>query len=1475
VRSTDAGGLFFEKVFTITVTNANETPTDIALSNNTAPENQAVGTTIGTLSTTDPDAGDTFTYTLVAGTGSTDNASFQVVGNQLQNAVNLNFEAQSVYSVRIRTTDAGGLFFEKVFTIIITDANDAPTALALSPQSINENMPVGSTVGTFTTTDQEAQTYTYTLVAGAGSTDNASFTISGNQLQTAAIFNFEVKSSYDIRVRTTDNGTPNLFFEQTFTITVNNVNEAPTDVNLSATSIAENQTAGSVVGTLSSVDQDTGDTFTYTLVAGAGSTDNASFQIVGNQLQIVAPFDFETKNSYAIRIRTTDAGGLFFEKQFTITVTNVNEVPTDIALSANTINENNAINAVIGTLSTTDPDSPDSFTYTLVAGAGSTDNASFNILGNSLRASIAFNFEAKSSYDIRIRTTDAGGLFYEEAFTITIINVNEAPTAATDALNYLSNTEVRVDGHAGTANAVAFTTTLVNPIDNDSDPDSIASGFGTISIIPVTGGTTPNNGVYDIAADGTMRYTPPAGFTGTDPVPYQLTDGTNTVAGTINFTMTGTLRVWYVRNNDATVDGTVTRDGTSSYPFNTLVGAQNASGVNDTIFVHVGDGGTTGQNAGFVMKNGQKLHGHGVGLTFDPDGAGVITPVSLIAASSQPQIGNGAGSGVTATNFTGLEVRGLNIGATGDAINLTVNGASTGGITIDTNTIRSAGTEGIDISHTSTGSTTVSLHDNTITSTGNAININKTAGTLTITAFDDNLISGNSGAGGITITGAAFDSNTGAAGFQTVSGGVTAIGVSGNPVGTSGMILTNVTGDLSFTDLDIYAGNGTGLFASAVGNFNAGAGTGFQLAASGNNGVIESVNGAAVDLSATAGNLLPANIVLTSINSLNSTGVGVSLANVSGTFTVSGAGSAITNATGTDIAISGGSANVTYPGTITDDLGSLVTVANATGGTKIFSGAITDGDDGDGSGISLTSNTGATIRFNGGLVLSTAANAAFTATGGGTVEVCDEAVCNGAATGSLINKITTTTGTALNVANTNIGANDLEFRSITAGTAASGPATAIILNTTGAVGGLWVKGTGAAGTGGTIRKAGTGVSLTSTRDVSLAYLQMNDFTDWAIRGSSVVNFTLANTVINGTNGDNDATDDGAIRFTELTGSASITACTISGGWEDNMAVVNTTGTLNRLTVTSTTFGANSTTFGNDALFVEAQNTAVMNVTVTNSFFTSTRGDHFQFNVTGTPTADLVFTGNTITNNHPATVSGGGGIRIVSGAGSPTVTFTIGGAAGLANTMRDSYGAAIGVTKGAGGGTFTGTIDNNVIGVAGVVDSGSRDGSGISLIMAETGRLDVAVTNNDIYQFNNYGIFLQTGGTAVIGTGDLKAVVTGNLIANPGSTAGFPVNGIHLNGGTLPGDSFRICFTIGGAGALENNFVGTGKNGGTDFRLRQRQSTTVYLNGYAGANNDDAAVVTFVQNRSTGTPSGTAANTVGSGGGGWSTAGCPF
>ena len=471
VRTTDQGGLFTEKVFVITVSDVNEAPSDLGLSSTTIPEGSGANAPVGTLSSTDPDVGNTFTYTLVAGTGDADNTAFNISGNVLLATDNLVFATKSVYTVRIRSTDEGGLFAERAFVINVLSVNSAPNDITLSSSLIAENSGANATVGSLSSIDANAgDTFTYTLVVGTGDTDNSSFNINGNTVRATSSLDFETKSSYTLRVRSTDQG--GLFTEKAFVISVGDVNETPTDIVLSSALIAENSGANGIVGTLSSTDPDVGNTFTYVLVAGTGDADNAAFNINGNSLRATSSLDFETKSSYTLRVRSTDQGGLFTEKAFVISVGDVNETPTDIVLSSALIAENSGANGIVGTLSSTDPDVGNTFTYTLVAGTGSSDNAAFNISGNALRATNSLDFETKSSYTLRVRSTDQGGLFTEKVFVISVVDVNEAPTD-------LALTSTSIPENSG-ANATVGTLSSTDPDASNTFVYALIAGAGDV-----------------------------------------------------------------------------------------------------------------------------------------------------------------------------------------------------------------------------------------------------------------------------------------------------------------------------------------------------------------------------------------------------------------------------------------------------------------------------------------------------------------------------------------------------------------------------------------------------------------------------------------------------------------------------------------------------------------------------------------------------------------------------------------------------------------------------------------------------------------------------------------------------------------------------------------------------------------------------------------------------------------------------------
>jgi hypothetical protein len=235
----------------------NQAPTNLILSNNITPENVVAGSVLGNFSTTDPDANNTFTYSLVSGTGSTDNAAFSVVNNQLTINASPDFEAKSSYSVRVRTTDQGGLSSEKALTVSILNVNEAPIAISLTNTSTAENSISGTVIGQLSTLDpDQGDTQQYSLTDSAGDR----FELIGNTLRVkaGAVLDFETTPSLSVEVKSTDAG--GLSTTQRFAIALTNVNEAPTDIALSATTIAENTPIGTVIGTLSATDPDQNDT---------------------------------------------------------------------------------------------------------------------------------------------------------------------------------------------------------------------------------------------------------------------------------------------------------------------------------------------------------------------------------------------------------------------------------------------------------------------------------------------------------------------------------------------------------------------------------------------------------------------------------------------------------------------------------------------------------------------------------------------------------------------------------------------------------------------------------------------------------------------------------------------------------------------------------------------------------------------------------------------------------------------------------------------------------------------------------------------------------------------------------------------------------------------------------------------------------------------------------------------------------------
>ncbi len=619
--------------------------------------------------------------------------------------------------------------------------------------------------------------------------------------------------------------------------------------------------------------------------------------------------------------------------------------------------------------------------------------------------------------------------------------------------------------------------------------------------------------------------------------------------------------------------------------------------------------------------------------------------------------------------------------------------------------------------------------------------------------------------------------------------------------------------------LHVASSNGAGIAGSGFGTFTASAVS------------VGVLGGAALELQ--NGTVAAS---LGSVSSSNSAGAGLSLVGLSGS--LSATGGAINGAAGAGVAISGGNAGIDYAGSISgsgagaavisgrtggavvlsgaiSDTGNGIVVQNNTGGTVSFTGSSKSLSTGAANGVTLANNSGSAVVFGGGgLAIATTTGTGFSATGGGTVTVTGANNAIGAAG-----------GTALRVENTTIGASGLTFRSISA----SGGANGIVLANTGAVNGLQVTGDGAtAGSGGTIQgMSGDGVLLSDARNAELAYVTIQNNQGNGVHGSDVVNVRIENaSVLN--NGDNAAADEAGIRFDNLGGSSAIENTTVAGSVENNVRVVNTSGTLSLLAVIGSTFRDNSAATGTDGLRVAAAGTAEMTVSVQGSHFLRHRGTGVSAGTEGSGVLDLTVSGGSLVSNNV-------GVSIVHNS-TGSLTFDVLNIGVITGHVSSPINVNRGLLASAGS-TFSGTVSGNTIGTVGVTNSGATAGPGIRVVANGSGTTTVAATNNVIREVANRGIDV----LAREGNGTLNATITGNSVALTSPLSG---DGIRVDAGVLTTDQVKVCAVING----NTSSTVAGLNG---IRVRQRfLGTTFQLAGYAGAPTNNAAVVAFLTSTNT-------------------------
>ena len=502
VTASDGQGGTASDDLLLTIANLNDAPTGLTLSSTSIAENSAIGTAIGVLSGIDPDVGDTLSYSIAP--GGDPSGLFSVVGNQLRLAAgSLDFEATASYSLTVRVTDASGLMHDQALTLTVSNVNEALSAITDSNAAANslaENATNGTLVGlTAQAADPDGGTVTYSLSDDAG----GRFAIDANTgvvtVANGSLLNVEAASAHSITVVATSGGGMGSSASQSFTISLTNINEAPTavsDSNAAANSVAENATTGTLVGlTAQAADADAGETFTYSLTDDAGGrfAIDATTGVVS--VANGSLLNFEAAASHAITVRATDSGNLTRDQSFTISLSNVNEAPTAVSDSnaaANSVAENATTGTLVGlTAQAADADAGETFTYSLTDDAG----GRFAIHATTGVVTVAngalLDFEAATSHAITVRVTDSGNLTRDQSFTISLSNVNEAPTAVSDS-NASANS---VAENATTGTLVGLTAQAADTDAGETFTYSLTDDAGgRFAIDPTTGVVSVANG---------------------------------------------------------------------------------------------------------------------------------------------------------------------------------------------------------------------------------------------------------------------------------------------------------------------------------------------------------------------------------------------------------------------------------------------------------------------------------------------------------------------------------------------------------------------------------------------------------------------------------------------------------------------------------------------------------------------------------------------------------------------------------------------------------------------------------------------------------------------------------------------------------------------------------------------------------------------------------------------------------------------
>jgi hypothetical protein len=334
VRATSADSSSSTQTFIISLLDVNDAPPVITPGQQfNVSELASVGTAFGTAAAVDPDGVGTLQgWTIVSGNTDGIFAINPVTGAlRITNTALLNFETTSTYSLTLSVSDGTTTSLPQTVLVRIMDGNEAPTFDVPTALSIDENSVSGTVVGSVTASDVDAgDLLSYSIISSTPVSPFAIDAVTGIiQVANSSLLDFESRQTISLQVQVTDVG--GLTSTMSVVISLNDLNETPTLINLAGGTVQENRGAGTFVGQLSAVDPDAGEVLTWTLV----DDDNGMFVVKSSTGRIDvasgAVLNYEQTAAYDIAVEVADSGGFTHLQTFTIRLLDVNDAPIAVS----------------------------------------------------------------------------------------------------------------------------------------------------------------------------------------------------------------------------------------------------------------------------------------------------------------------------------------------------------------------------------------------------------------------------------------------------------------------------------------------------------------------------------------------------------------------------------------------------------------------------------------------------------------------------------------------------------------------------------------------------------------------------------------------------------------------------------------------------------------------------------------------------------------------------------------------------------------------------------------------------------------------------------------------------------------------------------------------------------------------------------------------------------------------------------------